>query len=107
MTLSVTSTVAAADTMQGADGRWRWRARDPQVAGRSTSPLSFRSADEADADFALHAAAPDRWLHAAGGVRDIADIETLALAGISGALVATSLHDGRLSASDLVKARSL
>ena len=45
---------------------------------------------------ALRAAAPDLELYAAGGVRDIRDIEILARAGMRGALVSTSLHDGRL-----------
>ena len=47
---------------------------------------------------ALRAAAPELELYAAGGVRDIRDIEILARAGMRGALVSTSLHDGRLTA---------
>ena len=42
-------------------------------------------------------AAGGRSIFAAGGVRDRADIDRLAAAGISGALVATALHEGRLS----------
>ena len=56
---------------------------------------------------ALRAAAPGRKIFAAGGVRDFSDIESLALAGIRGALVATSLHDGRLGPDDIAKARLL
>jgi phosphoribosylformimino-5-aminoimidazole carboxamide ribotide isomerase len=56
---------------------------------------------------ALRDTAPQRKLYAAGGVRDFGDIETLARARISGALVASSLHDGRLSAQDIAKAQSL
>jgi phosphoribosylformimino-5-aminoimidazole carboxamide ribotide isomerase len=56
---------------------------------------------------ALRAAATTRSLHAAGGVRDMADMESLARLGIAGALVSTSLHDGRLTASDIARARSL
>jgi HisA/HisF family protein len=56
---------------------------------------------------ALRRAAPSRKLYAAGGVRDIADIETLAQAEIAGALVATSLHDGRLGAQDIARAQEL
>ena len=44
----------------------------------------------------LVALAPDRELHAAGGVRDLVDLRQLAPAGIAGALVASSPHDGRL-----------
>jgi phosphoribosylformimino-5-aminoimidazole carboxamide ribotide isomerase len=42
-----------------------------------------------------------RDIYAAGGVRDSADLAILRRAGISGALVATSLHDGRLRGSDI------
>ena len=38
-----------------------------------------------------------RSIFAAGGLRDVADIDRLAAAGVSGALVATALHEGRLS----------
>lgn len=40
-------------------------------------------------------------VYAAGGVRDAADLRALSDAGIAGALVATSLHNGRLTADDL------
>jgi phosphoribosylformimino-5-aminoimidazole carboxamide ribotide isomerase len=50
---------------------------------------------------AIRAAAPTRKIYAAGGVRDVGDLVALAQAGIDGALVASSLHDGRLTASDL------
>ena len=49
----------------------------------------------------LRRAAPDRDIYAAGGVRDLADLRRLAQAGIAGALVATSLHDGRLTGPDI------
>ncbi|MBV8567793.1 MAG: nickel transporter [Methylobacteriaceae bacterium] len=49
----------------------------------------------------LRKTAPDRDIYAAGGVRDLADLRRLAQAGITGALVATSLHDGRLTGPDL------
>jgi phosphoribosylformimino-5-aminoimidazole carboxamide ribotide isomerase len=42
-----------------------------------------------------------RQLFAAGGVRDAVDIERLAAMGVAGALVASGLHDGRLTADDL------
>ncbi|MBV9702459.1 MAG: nickel transporter, partial [Methylobacteriaceae bacterium] len=49
----------------------------------------------------LRKAAPDHDIYAAGGVRDLADLQRLAQAGITGALVATSLHDRRLTGPDL------
>ena len=50
--------------------------------------------------------AAGRDIYAAGGVRDSADLAVLKGAGISGALVATSLHDGRLSGSALEAGRA-
>jgi HisA/HisF family protein len=50
---------------------------------------------------AVRAMAPQRRVYAAGGVRDASDLTALARAGIAGALVATSLHDGRLSRADI------
>lgn len=42
-----------------------------------------------------------RQLYAAGGVRDNADLKRLAGAGFSGVLVASALHDGRLTPAEL------
>jgi HisA/HisF family protein len=50
---------------------------------------------------AIRAAAPGRQVYAAGGVRDAADLITLKRAGIAGVLVASSLHDGRLTGRDI------
>lgn len=50
---------------------------------------------------AVRSAAPGRDIFAAGGVRDAADLAALAGDGIAGALVATSLHDGRLRGRDI------
>jgi HisA/HisF family protein len=54
---------------------------------------------------AIRDAAGSREIYAAGGVRDGADLAALKSAGIAGALVATSLHDGRLRSSDIAAAR--
>lgn len=48
---------------------------------------------------AIKAAAGE--VYAAGGVRDAADLRALAQAGIAGALVASSLHNGHITAADL------
>jgi phosphoribosylformimino-5-aminoimidazole carboxamide ribotide isomerase len=45
--------------------------------------------------------AQGREIFAAGGVRDAHDLRRLRAAGAKGALIASSLHDGRLSAADL------
>ena len=43
----------------------------------------------------------DSRIYAAGGVRDAADLAALQHAGIAGALVASSLHDGRLTRTEI------
>lgn len=50
---------------------------------------------------ALRGRAPDRYFHAAGGVRGGADLAALARAGAAGVLLASALHDGRLSRAEL------
>ena len=40
---------------------------------------------------------------AAGGVRDANDLALLARAGVSGALVATSLHNGKLTGAQIAR----
>jgi phosphoribosylformimino-5-aminoimidazole carboxamide ribotide isomerase len=50
---------------------------------------------------AVRSVAAGRKIYAAGGVRNSSDLAALARAGIAGALVATSLHDGRLRRTDL------
>ncbi|MFG1395434.1 HisA/HisF-related TIM barrel protein [Roseixanthobacter pseudopolyaromaticivorans] len=51
----------------------------------------------------IQARGGDLALFAAGGVRHAGDLDTLAAMGISGALIATALHDGRLSPEDLAR----
>ena len=46
---------------------------------------------------ALAAALPGVEIYAGGGVRDDADLRALEAAGATGALVATALHEGRLT----------
>ncbi len=50
---------------------------------------------------AVRALAGPRKLYAAGGIRGAADLAALARAGVAGALVASCLHDGALSAQDI------
>ena len=45
--------------------------------------------------------AGDRRIYAAGGIRNGADLVALKRAGIAGALVASSLHDGTLAAAEI------
>jgi phosphoribosylformimino-5-aminoimidazole carboxamide ribotide isomerase len=51
--------------------------------------------------------APSCHLVAGGGIRGLADLRELVGAGCDGALVATALHDGRLSQADIQVARRL
>jgi len=48
----------------------------------------------------LRGLAPSLEIIAGGGVRSAADLESLARAGCNAALVASALHDGRLTAAD-------
>ena len=50
---------------------------------------------------AIREIAAGRDIYAAGGVRDGADLAALKRAGVAGALVATSLHNGRVTAKDV------
>src|SRR5262249_9162262 len=50
---------------------------------------------------AVKAAAKDRAIYAAGGVRDGDDLQSLVNAGITGALVAAALHNGQITAADI------
>jgi len=51
--------------------------------------------------------AAGRQVYAAGGVRDADDLALLARAGISGALVATSLHNGKLTGAQIARLSGL
>jgi HisA/HisF family protein len=52
---------------------------------------------------AIRQMAPEKRIYAAGGVRDAADLAALARAGIAGALVATCLHNGKLSGAQIAR----
>jgi phosphoribosylformimino-5-aminoimidazole carboxamide ribotide isomerase len=50
---------------------------------------------------AVRELAPDARVYAAGGIRDIGDLEAVRELGCAGALVATALHLGRIGAAEL------
>ena len=52
---------------------------------------------------AIRARAGSRAIYAAGGVRGVDDLEALKAAGITGALVATALHEGRLTGAQIAR----
>ena len=49
----------------------------------------------------IHLAVPKAKLYAGGGVRGLDDLRRLRDAGCAGALVATALHEGRLTVADI------
>jgi phosphoribosylformimino-5-aminoimidazole carboxamide ribotide isomerase len=55
----------------------------------------------------IHAAAPESTLVAGGGISGWDDLVHVSKAGCSAALVATALHDGRITAAEISKARTL
>jgi phosphoribosylformimino-5-aminoimidazole carboxamide ribotide isomerase len=55
---------------------------------------------------AIKARAGDRRVYAAGGLRDARDLAALREAGAAGVLVATALHEGRLTPADLLTQQS-
>ena len=52
---------------------------------------------------AIRTRAPDKLVYAAGGVRDAADLAALRHAGLAGVLVASSLHDGKLTGAAIAR----
>jgi phosphoribosylformimino-5-aminoimidazole carboxamide ribotide isomerase len=76
----------------------------PKVIAMTLARVGSGAGPDLDRLAAIRAAAPDRAVYAAGGVRDAADLDRLTAAGIAGALVATSLHDGRLGRDALRRA---
>jgi phosphoribosylformimino-5-aminoimidazole carboxamide ribotide isomerase len=56
---------------------------------------------DVDGLVALRTRAPHCAVYAAGGVRDERDLQVLAAHGVAGALVATALHDGRITRARL------
>lgn len=51
----------------------------------------------------MAAAGHGRRVHAAGGIRNIADLEALRRIGAAGALIASALHDGAITATGLTQ----
>jgi phosphoribosylformimino-5-aminoimidazole carboxamide ribotide isomerase len=67
--------------------------------------VGMKGGPDLDVIAQVRAAAPAVALLAGGGVRGLEDLRRLAAVGCEGALVATTIHEGRLSAVDLVTAR--
>ncbi len=80
---------------------WRWPAR---VIAMNLARVGSRLGPDLARIAALKQLAPDARIYAAGGVRSAADLDACRRAGASGALVASSLHDGRLGRAELAAA---
>src|SRR5262245_32584703 len=80
----------------------RWPSR---VIVMTLDRVGSRSGPDMERLRAIKAAAKARTTYAAGGVRDAADLRSLAAPGIEGALVASSLHDGRITTADVQQLR--
>jgi len=77
-----------------------WPAR---VVVMTLARVGSQAGPDLDRLHAIHAKAAGRHaIYAAGGVRGADDLKLLGELGIAGALVASALHDGHISASDLI-----
>jgi phosphoribosylformimino-5-aminoimidazole carboxamide ribotide isomerase len=93
------------DTFQGPRALLDDGAAWPQrIIVMTLARVGSGSGPDLDRLCAIRDAAPGHDIYAAGGVRGSADLAALRSAGMAGALVATSLHDGRLRSSDIAAA---
>lgn len=74
-----------------------------QVIVMTLSRVGSASGPDIDRLTAIKALAAERRVFAAGGVRNADDLAALAQAGIAGALVATSLHNGALTGAQIAR----
>jgi phosphoribosylformimino-5-aminoimidazole carboxamide ribotide isomerase len=74
-----------------------------KVIAMTLAKVGSGTGPDMDVLAAVRKAGATRMVYAAGGVRDAGDLTTLAHAGIAGALVASCLHDGRLSGAEIAK----
>jgi phosphoribosylformimino-5-aminoimidazole carboxamide ribotide isomerase len=72
-----------------------------QVIVMTLARVGSRAGPDLERLSAIRDAAVGRAVYAAGGVRDAADLVALQRIGAAGALVASCLHDGRLTAGDI------
>jgi phosphoribosylformimino-5-aminoimidazole carboxamide ribotide isomerase len=75
-----------------------WPAR---VIVMTLDRVGSQSGPDLERLLAVKAAAKDRAIYAAGGVRGADDLASLRNAGITGALVASALHNGQITAADI------
>jgi phosphoribosylformimino-5-aminoimidazole carboxamide ribotide isomerase len=73
----------------------------PKVIVMTLARVGSRAGPDLERLSTIRDAAAGRAVYAAGGVRDVADLASLQRAGAAGALVASCLHEGRLTADDI------
>ncbi len=78
----------------------RW---PPDVIVMSLDSVGANRGPDMDRLAAIRAASQNSEVYAAGGVRNLHDLQTLASIGVAGALTATALHEGRLDLADIDK----
>jgi phosphoribosylformimino-5-aminoimidazole carboxamide ribotide isomerase len=76
----------------------RWPAR---VIVMTLDRVGSQSGPDLERLRAVKTAAKDRAIYAAGGVRGVDDLRSLMNGGITGALVASALHSGQITAADI------
>jgi len=74
-----------------------------KVIAMTLAKVGSGAGPDMDVLASVRKAGATRMVYAAGGVRDAADLTALERAGIAGALVASCLHDGRLSGAEIAK----
>ena len=72
-----------------------------QIIVMTLARVGSRAGPDLERLSTIREVAAGRAVYAAGGVRDAADLAALQRAGATGALVASCLHDGRLSAREI------
>ena len=74
-----------------------------KLIAMSLARVGSASGPDIDRLTTIRSRAVNRQVYAAGGVRDANDLASLAQAGITGALVATSLHNGKLTGAQIAR----
>jgi HisA/HisF family protein len=85
------------------DAEWFTQARSwpSDLIAMTLSRVGAQAGPDLDLLRRLQARRPDVAIHAAGGVRTLEDLASAAQAGAKGALLATALHNGAISAAQL------
>jgi phosphoribosylformimino-5-aminoimidazole carboxamide ribotide isomerase len=75
----------------------------PIIIVMSLARVGSASGPDTDRLTSIRLRSGNRQVYAAGGVRDASDLALLVQAKIAGALVATSLHNGKLTGAQIAR----